>query len=214
MAKNNHKTLNNTKLTGLVLAGGRARRMGGVDKGLIPLSGKCMIEYCITKLQPQVEQIYISANRNIEQYSQYGFTVLKDNYGDFEGPLAGLLRSLENAKITAVLVVPCDAPLLPFDLAKRLLEVYVEGETLAVFPHDGSRLQTLFGLYGPDAVSSLKEYLESGQRKVETWATSLPHTIVDFSDENEKFMNINTESDLHAAQSTLDNAQDDKALPC
>lgn len=214
MTKNNHRASNNTKLTGLILSGGRARRMGGIDKGLIPLGGKCMIEYCIAKLQPQVEKIFISANRNIEQYSQYGFTVLKDNYADFEGPLAGLLRALENAKNTAVLVVPCDAPLFPANLANRLSEAYVKGETSAVIPHDGSRLQTLFGLYAPDVISSLSEYLESGQRKVETWVASLPYAVVDFSAENEKFMNINTQSDLQSAQSILENAQDNQILPC
>lgn len=214
MAKDNHRVLINTKITGLILAGGRARRMGGIDKGLIPLCGKCMIEHCIGKLLPQVAQIFISANRNIERYDQYGFNVLEDNYGDYEGPLAGLLRALENTKNTAVLVVPCDAPLFPSDLANRLLEAYVEGKTFAVFPHDGSRLQTLFGLYAPDVISSLKEYLETGQRKVETWATSLPHATVDFSGEAEKFMNINTERDLQSAQSILENEQDDQALSC
>lgn len=189
------------------MAGGRASRMEGIDKGLIVINGKLLVEHCIAKLQPQVGQVFISANRNIEQYGQYGFSVLEDNFGEFEGPLAGLLRALENSKNTLVLVVPCDAPLLPSDLANRLLELYIEGETLAVIPHDGTRLQALFGLYSPETISSLTEYLASGQRKVETWVSSLPHIVVDFSNEHEKFMNINTESDLQAAQTILDNTR-------
>ena len=207
MAKNKISSLKKSKITGLILAGGRARRMGGVDKGLITLNEKCMIEHCITKLRPQVDQIFISANRNIEQYSQYGITVLEDNFGDYEGPLAGILRALEISKNEPVLVVPCDAPLLSSELVNRLLEPYVEDETTAVIPHDGIRLQTLFGLYSHDAISSLTDYLASGQRKVETWVSTLPHGVVDYSNEKESFMNINTDCDLQAAQSILDDTR-------
>lgn len=207
MTKNTTSDIKETKITGLILAGGRASRMGGVDKGLITVNGKCMIEHCIAKLRPQVGQIFISANRNTEQYGQYGFTVLEDNFGEFEGPLAGLLRALEISKTAPVLVVPCDAPLVPSDLANRLLEFYVEGETTAVIPHDGTRLQMLFGLYSQDVISSLTEYLASGQRKVEIWVTALDHIVVDFSNEKESFMNINTKSDLQTAQSILDHTR-------
>ena len=210
MTKNTTSDIKEAKVTGLILAGGRASRMGGVDKGLITVNGKCMIEHCIAKLRPQVEQIFISANRNTEQYGQYGFTVLEDNFGEFEGPLAGLLRALEISKTNPVLVVPCDAPLVPSELANRLLEFYVEGETTAVIPHDGKRLQMLFGLYSHNAISSLTEYLASGQRKVETWVTSLDHTVVDFSNDKESFMNINAESDLQTVQSILNDARTNK----
>lgn len=205
MPEKNINTSNNVKITGLILAGGRARRMGNVDKGLVDFNGKPMIEHCIEKLQPQVDQLIISANRNIEQYSQYNYSVLEDNVGEYEGPLAGLLRALENSKGTPVLIVPCDAPLFPADLASRLLESYEEGKTAAVIPHDGSRLQTLFGLYAADTISSLREYLESGQRKVETWVTSLPLVVVDFSEHRENFININTENDLRTAQVSFSN---------
>jgi molybdenum cofactor guanylyltransferase len=200
-----------SNVNGLILAGGRARRMGGQDKGLILLDGKQMIEHCIARLLPQVGQVFISANKNIEQYDRYGFSVLEDKFGHFEGPLAGLLRAFEYSKDTPVLVVPCDAPFLSTELARRLLESYEETKTSAVIPHDGDRLQPLFGLYAPDVVSSLTEYLTSGQRKVETWVTSLPHAVVDFSNEHESFMNINTESDLQAAQSILHPAMEEGA---
>ena len=203
MVANNIKADIETRVNGLILAGGRARRMDGQDKGLMLLNGKHMIEYCIAKLRPQVGQIVISANRNTEQYIRYGFPVLEDKFGEFEGPLAGLLRALLHSGDTPVLVVPCDAPFLSARLASRLLESYEKTKISVAIPHDGDRLQPLFGLYSPAMVASLREYLESGQRKVETWVTTLPHTIVDFSDESESFMNINTVSDLQAAQSIL-----------
>lgn len=203
MVANNTETNIETKVNGLILAGGRARRMDGQDKGLILLDGKHMIEYCISKLAPQVWKILISANRNTEQYRRYGFPILEDKFGEFEGPLTGLMRALTHSGDAPVLVVPCDAPFLSARLASRLLESYVETKTSAVIPHDGDRLQPLFGLYSPAVVTSLREYLASGQRKVETWVTALPHAVVDFSNERESFMNINTVSDLQAAQSIL-----------
>lgn len=193
-----------TALSGLILAGGRATRMGGIDKGLVAFDGNCLIEHAIARLRPQVARIFISANRHIEHYAGYDWPVLEDRFGHFAGPLAGLLRALEQADGMPVLVVPCDAPLFPTQLAARLLESYVEGATSAVIPHDGSRLQTLFGLYSPTVLSSLTDYLAAGQRKVETWVNTLHPVIVDFSNESEAFMNINTESDLQAALSLLE----------
>ena len=203
MVANNIKADIETKVNGLILAGGRARRMDGQDKGLILLDGKHMIEYCISNLRPQVGQIFISANRNTEQYGRYGLPILEDKFGDFEGPLAGLMRALTHSGDTPVLVVPCDAPFLSASLASRLLESYANTKTSVVIPHDGDRLQPLFGLYSPEVAASLRDYLASGQRKVETWVTTLPYTVVDFSDESESFMNINTVSDLQTAQSIL-----------
>lgn len=191
------------RINGLILAGGRAKRMGDEDKGLILFDGKCLIEHCIAKLQPQVENLFISANRNTEQYEQYGFTVLQDRIDDFQGPLAGLLSGLKSFAKQPLLVTPCDAPLLPSDLGHRLLESYVSEDILAVIPHDGTRLQPLFGLYAPGSISSLRAYLASGQRKVETWATSLPHVVVDFANQSECFKNINTPNDLQEALSIL-----------
>lgn len=206
LIKNSENLLDSTTVTGLILAGGRARRMGGIDKGLVELNGKNLVEHCIDAFSPQVDTLLISANRNIEKYTQLGFQVLKDKSDNFDGPLAGLLRALEMAKDNPVLVIPCDAPLLPSNLGRRLLDIYLENETHVVIPHDGDRLQTLFGLFPHSVISSLTEYLSSGQNKVETWVTSLPHTIVDFSNEKEKFMNINTEEDLRQVESLLNNS--------
>lgn len=193
-----------TEVNGLILAGGRARRMGGQDKGLILLSGIRLIERSITTLSPQVYQIFISANRNITQYQQFSIPVLQDLSKNYDGPLAGLQRALEMSPDKPVLVVPCDAPLLPHQLATRLLTAYHDNDGCTVVPHDGTRLQTLFGLFTASTLASLNQYLASGQRKVERWVMSLPHTVVDFSDQAESFLNINTEEDLRRAESILE----------
>ncbi|VAW95012.1 Molybdenum cofactor guanylyltransferase [hydrothermal vent metagenome] len=193
-----------TPVNGLILAGGLARRMDGQDKGLMILAGISLIERCINTLSPQVEQLFISANRNIAQYQKLTFPVLQDSTDKHEGPLAGLQRALEASPDMPVLVVPCDAPLFPAQLAARLWEAYQENDYLAAIPHDGTRLQPLFGLFSPTSLESLSQYLSTGQRKVETWVTSLPHKIVDFSDQSAHFLNINTTDDLHRAELFLE----------
>jgi molybdenum cofactor guanylyltransferase len=198
-------------INGLILAGGQARRMSGLDKGLISLAGTSLVERCISTLSPQVDQLFISANRHIEQYQKFGFPILQDSTTDYAGPLAGLQRALEMSPEVPVLVMPCDSPLftpgLLQQLTARLLEAYEKANCLAAVPHDGTRLQPLFGLFAPGALASLNEYLASGQRKVETWVTSLPYAEVDFSAQADSFMNINTEDDLHRAESLLANVE-------
>lgn len=199
------KKLNkNTEIRGLILAGGRARRMGGQDKGLILLSGISLIERCIHALSPQVSQLVISANVNIAHYQTFTFPVLQDLTNNHAGPLAGIQRALAMSPDMPVLVVPCDAPLLPAQLADRLLTAYQKKGCFAVIPHDGTRLQPLFSLFSPASLESLNQYLATGQRKVDTWVTSLPHTVVDFSDQSAHFVNINTENDLRRAESILE----------
>lgn len=193
-------------ITGLILAGGRARRMGGEDKGLLPLRGRPLIEHVIAAFSPQVNMLYISANRNISRYANYGYTVLKDTTDEFQGPLAGLQRTLRASPASPVTVVPCDAPLLPSQLVDRLLECYHIGTPLAVIPHDGKRLQPLFGLFAPQALNSLDAYLASGQRKVEGWVNSLDPQQVDFSQQNDTFLNINSHQDLLQAEQNLPHA--------
>ena len=193
-----------TPLTGLILAGGRARRMGGLDKGLLELAGEPLIAHCIRALAPQVDRLFISANRNLDRYEQFGFPVLRDATDDFAGPLAGLLQALQASPDAPVLLAPCDGPLLPAQLAQRLRQAYQAKTDLAVIPHDGTRLQTLCALYSPVALESLKQYLASGQHRVETWSSSLPHRVVDFSEQAECFLNINTEDELRRAAAVLE----------
>jgi len=199
-----NKPKTSTGIAGLILAGGRARRMEGQDKGWLRLAGISLIERCVASLSPQVNRLLISANRNIADYEQLGYPVLQDSVGEYQGPLAGLQRALAMSPEMPVQVVPCDAPLFPKQLADRLFRTYRDNGGITAVPHDGTRLQPLFALFPPATLISLNEYLDAGQRKVETWVTSLPHTVVDFSDQADGFMNINTEDDLQRAESWLE----------
>jgi len=188
------------------LAGGQGNRVQGQDKGLLLLAGEMLIQRVIRALSPQVEKVLISANRNIDVYESLGYQVIKDNLEGFAGPLAGICRILEELDNLAispdfVVIVPCDAPMLPADLVSRLQAEFIGDDTLAVIPYDGTRLQPLFGLYSTGVLASLKEYLSNGDRKVGIWLESLPFRIVDFSDKADAFLNINTTTDLDAANS-------------
>jgi len=136
------------KVNGLILAGGLARRMDGQDKGLTLLAGISLIERCINTLSPQVNQLFISVNRNITQYQKLGLPILQDATDRHEGPLAGLQRALEISADMPVLVVPCDAPLFPEQLAEQLWKAYRKNDCLAAIPYDGTRLQPLTLLFG------------------------------------------------------------------
>ena len=204
--------MNDNTVTGLILAGGRARRMEGQDKGLILLNGQTLIEHCIHLFAPQTRQLFISANRNIEQYKQFGYPVLEDTIGEYFGPLAGLLSVRPHLRTALLNVVPCDAPYLSPNLVERLLATFIAGEHLAVIPHDGQRLQPLFGLYTRKALDSLSPYLDSGGRKVMTWVESLQPRIVDFSDQYDSFYNINSAAelvDINARFRTQETTSDD-----
>src|SRR5687768_5282571 len=109
-----------TGVSGIVLAGGQGRRMGGVDKGLKLLRGKPMVEWVLERLAPQVGEIVINANQNIAQYARYGHRVVSDEISGFAGPLAGLHAGLKAAAHELIVTVPCDSPFLPVDLVFRL----------------------------------------------------------------------------------------------
>ena len=193
----------NTGVGGVILAGGQARRLGGVDKGLIELCGSTLIEHSIRALAPQARPLLISANRNLARYQAFGFTVIEDRFGSFEGPLAGLWRALEVSRTPLLATLPCDAPLAPDDFVARLQRHFITGQTLAAIAHDGQRLQPLFGLFSREVLVGLADFLEQGGRKVHDWVRSLDPVQVDFSDCAEAFRNVNTPEDLAAIQDKI-----------
>lgn len=193
----------NTEVGGVILAGGQARRLGGMDKGLIELCGSTMIEHSIHTFAPQVQPLMISANRNLARYRAFGFEVIEDQFGSFEGPLAGLWRALEAARTPLLATLPCDAPLAPDDFVARLHRHFIPGRTLAAIAHDGERLQPLFGLFSREVLAGLADFLERGDRKVHDWVKSLDPVRVDFSDCVEAFRNVNTPEDLAAIRDRI-----------
>ncbi|MBK1716835.1 molybdenum cofactor guanylyltransferase MobA [Thiocystis violacea] len=183
---------NRDAITGLILAGGQARRMGGEDKGLRPFAGRPLVEWCIEALAPQVGTLLISANRNIERYAAYGYPVIADSMAGFQGPLAGLLAGLRAARTPWILTLPCDAPRPPLDLAQRLVQALVERNADLAVATDGERRQSLHALLPVSFADDLERFLASGERKVEHWQTRHRIALADFRDCPERFGNINS----------------------
>lgn len=185
-----------TPVTGAILAGGRADRMGGRDKGLIPLNGRPLIEYVIEALAPQVGSIVINANRNIDRYRSYGYPVIQDQLADYPGPLAGMLAALEQIQTGYLLCVPCDGPWLPAELAERLLAAMLDSAAEISCVHDGKRLHPVYALLATSLRQPLAKYIDQGGRGVQRWFKSRNLVQVDFSDCPELFLNINTADEL------------------
>lgn len=184
-------------ISAIILAGGRATRMGGRDKGLLHLQRKPLIAHVIHRLAPQVSEIMINANREIDAYRTFGYPVLQDEVTDFAGPLAGMQLGLKHASNEYLLTVPCDSPALPPDLATRLqAALIVHRADIAIATSDGST-HPVFCLCKKNVLPSLNDYLEHGGRKVSEWQKSLNHVYADFSDCHDAFANLNTPEDLH-----------------
>jgi molybdopterin-guanine dinucleotide biosynthesis protein A len=184
-------------VTGIVLAGGQGRRMGGVDKGLQLLHGRPMIAAVLERLKPQVAEILINANQNPDQYARFGHRVVPDAIGGFAGPLAGLHACLGEAKHELVLTVPCDSPFLPFDLLSRLQEHM--GESDLAVAKTGDQPHPVFALVRTSVRENLETFLSKGGRKIDAWYAGLKVVEVRFDDEAEAFRNINTLEELKSA---------------
>lgn len=194
--------------TAIILSGGRATRMGGVDKGLILLQRKPLIQYVIERLVPQTDEILINANREIVQYQNLGYPVVVDEdstngIADFIGPLAGFSLGLKHAKHEYLLTVPCDSPLLPLDLATRLSDSLQEKEADIAVAASGGHAHPVFSLCKKNVLPSLTSYLKQGGRKVSAWQKSLDYIEVDFSDNADAFINLNTPEELKALELKL-----------
>ena len=199
-------------ITAIVLSGGRATRMSGVDKGLVLLQNKPLIAHVIARLQPQVDEILINANREIAQYEAFGLPVLKDEDADFPesfiGPLAGFSLGLQHAKHGYVLTVQCDSPLLPLDLSERLLSGMAASRADIAVASSEENAHPVFCLMKKSVLPSLLAYIKSGEHKVSVWQKSQKYIEVDFSDCTLKdgtgaLTNLNTFDDLAALETLL-----------
>ena len=184
-------------VTGIVLAGGLGRRMGGVDKGLQPLRGRPMVEYVLERLRPQVDEVLINANQNLEAYATFGHRVVRDDIGGYAGPLAGLHAGMKAAAHELVATVPCDSPFLPMDLMQRLTRALGRND-LAV-AKTGDQAHPVFSLTRRHCLESLEAFLAQGGRKIDAWYASLEVVEVGFDDEADAFRNINTPEELKGA---------------
>jgi molybdopterin-guanine dinucleotide biosynthesis protein A len=183
-----------TGVSGIVLAGGQGRRMGGVDKGLQLLRGKAMIEWVLERLAPQVAEIVLNANQNLDIYGKYGHRVVPDEITGFAGPLAGLHAGLKAAANPLVVTVPCDSPFLPSDLVSRLQKFM--GENHLAVAKTGEQAHPVFALMKREVRESLEAFLAAGGRKIDAWYAALKVVEVSFDDEAQAFRNINTIEEL------------------
>jgi molybdenum cofactor guanylyltransferase len=184
------------EVTGLVLAGGRGTRMGGIDKGLVEIEGRTLVELVIDRLRPQVGPILISANRNLVRYRAFGFPVLLDadeGLEPFPGPLAGMLAGLRAAATPWIATAPCDAPFLPTNLVAHLVEA-LAGARAAV-AYVGELIQPVFCLLHVDLGDDLAAALAHGERRAEAWLRGIGAAPALFL-VAESFANFNTLQDL------------------
>ncbi|HEY7902243.1 MAG TPA: molybdenum cofactor guanylyltransferase MobA [Casimicrobiaceae bacterium] len=185
-------------ITGLVLAGGQGRRMGGVDKGLVEFDGRPMVAHVIARLAPQVATLVINANQNAERYAAFGHPVVADAVGGFAGPLAGLHAGLTVARTSHVVTVPCDSPFLPDDLAARLAAAMSADDAQLAVARTGDQPHPVFALVAVGVLPHLARFLENGGRKIDAWYATLRVSEVAFDDEAAAFRNINTREELAA----------------
>lgn len=199
-------------ITGLILAGGRGSRMGGVDKGLQPFKGQALALHALQRLQSQVGPCILNANRSLETYQAFGVPVHIDVLPDYAGPLAGFLTGLTHCSTPWLLTVPCDTPCFPTDLAQRMAEVAAHEQAtivLAAGPEAGRdgmlsvRAQPVFALLHRSLLPSLHAFVAAGGRKIDAWTAQHPQALCRFdraSDDPHAFANANTLPELHALE--------------
>lgn len=182
-----------TEITGIILAGGRGTRMGGVDKGLVQLGGIPLYQQVLSRLKPQVGQMAINANRNAARYRESGLAVIADVDTDFAGPLAGMLAGLQYAATQWAVFAPCDVPGFPTDLVEQLWRQ--KGKALAAYASDGERDHPTLALLHTALAPALAGYLASGERKLMLFMKQINAQRVIFADQKAAFININTPAD-------------------
>lgn len=198
-------------ITGVILAGGRGSRMGGVDKGLQNFNGVPMALHTLMRLSPQVGEIMINANRNLAAYESFGVPVWPDStgLGEYAGPLAGFLTALERCETPYLLTVPCDTPLFPQDLVARLAEALARENAevaVAAAPEEDGEVkpQPVFCLMHAGLLESLVQFTKGGGRKIDAWTAQHKTVQVPFNrpgDDPQGFFNANTLAELHQLES-------------
>ncbi len=190
------KSVVHKNVSAVILAGGRATRMGGQDKGLIEIAGQPLVARISEQLEYQVGQILINANRNLERYKKCGFKVIIDSLDNFQGPLAGMLTALQCIDNDWLIVVPCDGPYIASDYCDRMISAASEQSVQLAVATDGERLQPVYALLHRELISSLTTFIKNGGRKIDRWYAQHPFARVDFSDSVQMFTNVNTPEQL------------------
>lgn len=181
-------------IAAVILAGGRGTRMDGADKGLVDYQQRPLVEWVLQAIRPQVAEVLLSANRNLDVYAQYGCRVIEDVLPDFPGPLAGVLAAMDAVDTPWLLVTPCDSPHLPANLAQNLLEAAQAASVPIALAADSQRKHYTTMLVHTRLADSLRDYLTTGQRAVHAWQQGFNSARVIFPDISLK--NFNTRIDM------------------
>lgn len=180
---------------GVILCGGQGRRMLGQDKGLLPYRGRPLLEHVLERIQPQTQALCISANRNLQQYRRYGLPVLTDVEADFPGPLAGVQVAMHWCRLPWLLVVPCDSPHLPADLAQQLLQAAKAAGAPGAYARAGGSEQPIVHIMRTELAGELQRWRHQGGAAVRAWLAHVGACPLDFADA-QAFANCNTPSSL------------------
>ncbi|MCP4288348.1 MAG: molybdenum cofactor guanylyltransferase [Gammaproteobacteria bacterium] len=184
--------INSSQITAVILAGGRGRRMGGEDKGLVKLNGRPLISHILDVIAPQVGSVIVNANRNLDRYANFGYPVVRDDLEGFQGPLAGFAAAMSVTATPYIVTMPCDGPLLPDDYVETMINSLENEEAELSVAHNGERLQPVYALIPCSLRPSLADYLRNGDRKIDLWYNNHRMVTTDFSHCPDAFRNINT----------------------
>ena len=176
----------------IILAGGEGQRMGGVDKGLMQWRNKPLIQHIIERLAPQVDEIIISCNRNIEQYKLFGYACITDSTDDFLGPLAGIASCVESSNHNSILLCPCDTPLIPVNLLRQLENTMQQSGANAVIARDDYNQHYSHALLTKEFAKTANKQLSAKRKSLQAWYGTTNWQCADFNDEAKAFTNINT----------------------
>jgi len=185
------------EISGVILAGGLARRMGGIEKALVEFQGETLLSHVIKRVQPQVKTLYLNVNKKLEQYQKFNLPILEDEKKGFLGPLAGILTAFNKIETHYLLVVPCDAPFVSLNLTEKFFKEIQYQNALGAVVHDGEILQPTFLLLHKQLRNDLEIYLNNGQRSIELWLERHFIAKVDFSSQLHDFISFNTFEEIN-----------------
>ena len=185
-------------ITAVILAGGRATRMGGQDKGLLRYLDKTFVEHIAGSLVSDVAEVVINANRNLDIYSGTGFQVISDALDDYQGPLAGMYSTLLEVDTDWIITAPCDGPFVARDYVSRMSDAVVQSSEKLAVASDGEWLQPVYALVHKDLCENLMDFLDGGERKIDRWYRQVGFSEVVFSEAEDRkmFTNVNTPEQL------------------
>ncbi|MEC9205662.1 MAG: molybdenum cofactor guanylyltransferase MobA [Pseudomonadota bacterium] len=190
------------QLTALILAGGKSSRMEGNDKGLMKFNEKFLIQHLHSLANKFCNNVLVNANRNLDEYRAFGFTICNDLIDGYQGPLAGMYTGLEQAKTDYLITLPCDGPFINESYFKKMILLEKDFDINVAF--DGNRVQPVYCLLRKDLKKSLKLFLESGQRKIDKWFESCSVNLIDFSNDEKMFININDKLEFNKYKNKIE----------